>query len=137
VLGEEHPDTLYSMYSLGVLYRRQGRYDEAEPLFISAINGARRSLSDGHRYTGLFLHQQGRCLTKMERNEEAEVVLLEAREILSAAIGAEHEETLWTIESLVELYDAWGKPEKAAEWRAKLPESEMEPEPQQAEGGSE
>ncbi len=36
---------------------------------------------------------------------------------------------------LNEADDAWGKPDKAAEWRAKLPE--MEPEPQLAEGGSE
>ncbi len=26
-----------------------------------------------------------------------------------------------SIERLVRLYDAWGKPEQAAEWRAKLP----------------
>ncbi len=28
---------------------------------------------------------------------------------------------------VVDLYDAWGKPEKAAEWRAKLAEREEEP----------
>ncbi len=25
------------------------------------------------------------------------------------------------LEALIDLYDAWGKPDKAAEWRAKLP----------------
>ncbi len=29
---------------------------------------------------------------------------------------------------LADLYDAWGKPDKAAEWRAKLAETEEEPE---------
>ena len=27
------------------------------------------------------------------------------------------------LERLVQLYDAWGKPDQAAEWRAKLPEA--------------
>jgi hypothetical protein len=26
--------------------------------------------------------------------------------------------------NLIELYEAWGKPEKAEEWRAKLPQEE-------------
>ena len=27
------------------------------------------------------------------------------------------------LERLVQLYDAWGKPDQAAEWRAKLPDA--------------
>ncbi len=30
------------------------------------------------------------------------------------------ERTIAAMQSLVALYDAWGKPDKAAEWRAKL-----------------
>jgi hypothetical protein len=36
VLGPEHPDTLVSVNNLAELYRRQGRYTEAEPLYQRA-----------------------------------------------------------------------------------------------------
>ena len=35
--------------------------------------------------------------------------------------GHDHPFTLASINNLADLYDAWGKPEQAAEWRAKLP----------------
>ena len=41
--------------------------------------------------------------------------------------GAQDENTQAALEALINLYDAWGKPEKAAEWRAKLEEMEDEP----------
>ena len=47
--------------------------------------------------------------------------MLEAHYILAAALGDEHEQTTRVVGYLADLYDAWGKPEKAAEWRAKLP----------------
>jgi hypothetical protein len=31
---------------------------------------------------------------------------------------------LGTVNYLIDLYEAWGKPEKAEEWRAKLPQTE-------------
>jgi hypothetical protein len=36
-------------------------------------------------------------------------------------LGDEHPETLETWNSLIALYEAWCKPEKAEQWRAKLP----------------
>ena len=57
----------------------------------------------------------------MERYDDAETALLEAHEILVASLGAEHPQTLKVLPNLVELYEAWGKPDKAAEWGAKLP----------------
>ena len=43
-------------------------------------------------------------------------------------LGEEHPDTLDSLNKLVELYEAWGKPEKAEEWRAKLPTEEAEDE---------
>ena len=61
------------------------------------------------------MRKYGRCLTGLERFEEAEKALLEAKEILTATVGAEHGQTQKVIPNLAELYEAWGKPEKAAE----------------------
>ncbi len=38
-----------------------------------------------------------------------------------AALSSDHEQSTRVIGYLADLYDAWGKPEKVAEWRAKLP----------------
>ena len=38
-------------------------------------------------------------------------------------LGEEHPDTLGSLNNLIELYEAWGKPEKAEEWRAKLPQT--------------
>jgi hypothetical protein len=39
-------------------------------------------------------------------------------------LGDTHPETLESMNNLIELYEAWNKPEKAKEWRAKLPQTE-------------
>ncbi len=58
-------------------------------------------------------------MSDLKRYTKAEVALLEAHEILTATYGAGH----GGVRSLAKLYDAWGKPDEAAEWRAKLSES--------------
>jgi hypothetical protein len=35
-----------------------------------------------------------------------------------------HPRTLESFHNLIELYEAWGKPEEAEKWRAKLPQTE-------------
>ncbi len=40
---------------------------------------------------------------------------------LRGLFGDEHARTQKAIKRVADLYDAWGKPDKAAEWRAKLP----------------
>jgi WD40 repeat protein/serine/threonine protein kinase len=53
--------------------------------------------------------------------EEEEVMLIETLDIQRRVLGEEHPDTLRSMNKLIELYNAWGKPEKAEEWRAKLP----------------
>ena len=57
-------------------------------------------------------------------DEEAEKLLLEAVEGRRLKLGDNHPHTLESINNLIVLYEAWGKPEKAKEWRAKLLQAE-------------
>jgi len=50
VLGEEHRDTLSSMADLAKLFWYQGKYGQAEPLFIKVLEAERRTL--GEEYPG-------------------------------------------------------------------------------------
>jgi len=70
------------MNNLGVTYKEQKKYDEAEELLTGAAKGARRVLGEAH--------------PSMVRS----------------------------VTHLIELYEAWGKPEKAEEWRPSLPGKE-------------
>ncbi len=55
---------------------------------------------------------------------EAEQMLIEALEFSRRVLGEEHSETQACLEDFVRLYEAWDKPEKAEEWRAKPPRKE-------------
>jgi len=51
LLGEEHPDVASSFNNLALLYSDQGRYTDAEPLYIKALEIAERSLGVNHPNT--------------------------------------------------------------------------------------
>jgi len=121
LLGPEHPETLFSMISLAELHYKQGHFEQARSLQHQAIAVSRRVWPEGSWFTGAFLGEYGPTLIKLDRYQEAEVALMEAHEMLTATRGADFERTISVTESLAELYDEWGKPEKAAEYRAKLP----------------
>ena len=54
------------------------------------------------------------------RYAAAEPLLTRALEVRRRVLGDEHPDTLTSMSNLALLYENWGKPEKAAEWRRKL-----------------
>jgi non-specific serine/threonine protein kinase/serine/threonine-protein kinase len=126
VLGDEHWTTVAFIGNLGDLYTTQGRYAKAESLLAEGVAITRRMEVRNSRLGGMVIRQYGRWLTKQERYDDAEAALLEAFEIVTAPEGHEHRIETGTrvIVRLAELYEAWGKPETAAEWRAQLSAAE-------------
>ena len=118
--GEEHSFTIASMVSLASALRDMGKPDQAEPLYIQAIETAKRVLPPDDRSIPQYQSAYGACLTMLEQYDEAEEHLLAGYEGLKQALGEEHKQTRKAHQRLVELYEAWTKPEQAAEWRAKL-----------------
>ena len=57
------------------------------------------------------------------RYDEAEPLLVEAVTGRRLKLSDSHPHTLQSLNNLIALYKAWGKPEKAEEWRAKLPQT--------------
>jgi len=51
----------------------------------------------------------------------AELLYLQTIEIMQRIYGTESSGTINHLKNLIKLYEAWGKPEKAEQWRARLP----------------
>ena len=69
VLGNDHPDTLSSIKSMGTLLQDQGKLDEALPFYKEALEGRRRVLGDDDPQTleTIELHKE---LLKLQRERD-------------------------------------------------------------------
>jgi tetratricopeptide (TPR) repeat protein len=123
--------TLTALNSLADLYVKCARYEEAEPLHRESVAVHKRVMPAGFFGTGLALLGHGRSLVGLGRYAEAEPVLLEAHQVLDAALDATDDRVVKAVRALAELYTAWHEvePDKgynatAAAWRAKLADLE-------------
>src|SRR5262249_8700233 len=101
-----------------------GKPQEAEPLFREALATHQRALAQGHWQLALDQGQLGATLIVLQNYAEAESLLLASHRHLKAQEHSLHPSVKSWIpyfhERVIELYDAWGRPEQAAEWRKKL-----------------
>lgn len=117
-LGEEHRDTLLSMNHLAHLYQSRGAFAQAESLLRRVVEVQRRVLGANHADTRASLSALAGVLEDQGRFSEAEPLLLEVFHGMKPAGGAEDPQLLEIMDRLIDLYEKWGKPEKAAELRA-------------------
>ncbi|MHC4388143.1 MAG: tetratricopeptide repeat protein [Planctomycetota bacterium] len=116
----EHPVTLRLVNARAVLHTKQKKYDRAATLFDEALKGRQHELGDDHPDTLETKNDLAVLYKEQELYEEAQELLLEAVEGRRLKLGDTHPHTLESWNNLIELYEAWGKPKKAEEWRAKL-----------------
>ncbi len=62
----------------------------------------------------------GVCLVKQKRFADAEPLFIEFYDVSAKSRDASPAAVQAAGRQVVQLYEAWGKPEKAAEWREKL-----------------
>ncbi|MCS7152900.1 MAG: tetratricopeptide repeat protein, partial [Bacteroidia bacterium] len=75
VLGTEHPDYYHTLNNLGAVYHEQGRYDEAEALYLEAKAIRARVLGTEHPdYYHSSLYDLARPYRKQRRYEEADTL---------------------------------------------------------------
>src|SRR5207245_2270612 len=135
VQGAEHTATAGTMASLGAHYLKQQRYAEAEPLLRECLKSRERHESNAWR-TFSAKSLLGGSLLGQKKYAEAEPLLLAGYEGLKQREDkiALHRNPLdsfrfpadrqpWLKEALrrlVQLYEATGRPDQAAEWRSRL-----------------
>jgi tetratricopeptide (TPR) repeat protein len=71
-----------------------------------------------------FLRTLGEALCYTEDREHAEMILQKAFDLSIVASDPHDPKTVKVMQLLIQLYESWDKPEKAEEWRIKLPQKE-------------
>ena len=93
MLGADHPDTASSLNNLAELYRAQGRYEDAEPLYDQALSIRRRVLGADHPSTARSLNNLAGLYYVQGRYSEAVPLYKEAVEIMERVLEVEHPNT--------------------------------------------
>ena len=118
--GKDHLATQETKNAFGVLRREQGQYQDANDLLCAALAGRREKLGDDHPATLQTVHELGLLFLEQGQYDKAEPLLLEAVEGRRLKLGDEHPHTQESLKNLIELYEAWDKPDEVEKWRRKL-----------------
>jgi non-specific serine/threonine protein kinase/serine/threonine-protein kinase len=108
---------------LGVTLVEQRKYSQAEPVLRQALTYREEGDKEGwQRYRAqAFL---GAALSGLKKYPEAEKFLLSGQQGLEQRVSRmPADQKRWvrySAEQMVDLYSGWGKPNEAAQWRAKL-----------------
>jgi non-specific serine/threonine protein kinase/serine/threonine-protein kinase len=124
-LGNDHPQVALTLIYLADSLGRQGRTREAEQAARDALTINSRRLGKNHPRTKEAEGVLGYALLRQTRFADAEPFLLSYVAALDAKIGAEGD-LAEVVQQIVDMYTAWGKPERVAIWKAKLPPSKNE-----------
>jgi tetratricopeptide (TPR) repeat protein len=121
-LGPEHPDTIDAALDVAQACLSQGKFSKAEPLAREAFEFDRKKQpNDWQRFRAESL--LGASLAGEKNYAEGEPLLLEGYQGMLARKNRIDVPEYYYLDLvhkwLVDLYEAWGKPEKAAEWREK------------------
>jgi len=113
LLPEDHPDTLQAEAELAYLYFYERRFDEAEPLFLHAIEGLESSLGPDDDVTLHTKKNLANLYTYRGDYTEAEQLHLHCLEKLRETLGDDDPTTLRSMNELGILYRVSGHLDKA------------------------
>jgi tetratricopeptide (TPR) repeat protein len=106
--------------TLADVLNRQHEYAEALKVAREAREAVGRTAGVDHWRWAAVNRTFGTALAGLGRYAEAEPILLESYELMRSKRGEQHRATSMVAQRVVELYTSWGKPERAAEWQAKI-----------------
>lgn len=116
LLGDQHPFIAADIASLGEVLILQGESQKAASLLNEALSIPEERLAADSKFRARAQSALGAILTAQGRYAEAEKMLTRAYAILSVQEKAS-KRTALTLQRLIRLYEAWGKPEEAARYR--------------------
>jgi len=117
---EHHPNRPVFLRNLAAVLAAEGKGKEAEPLARESLAIFQRASASSPWRTADAESVLGDCLAAQGRFAEAEPLLLGSYPILKANAGAGARYAPAALQRIVDLYTAWGRPDRAAAWRALL-----------------
>jgi tetratricopeptide (TPR) repeat protein len=109
LLGDSHPDTLRSLSNLAALYNNQGKYDQAEPMYVECVERRKTILGDLHPDTLQSLNDLAALYKNQGKYDTAEALYAECIEKRKPTSGDSHPDTLQSLNNLAALYKNQGK----------------------------
>jgi len=121
LLGAAHPSTVMAESNLSLLLRDAGQLDAAERLARAAAEHGDVAFAN-NPYGGIMHKEYATILLREQRYADAERELDRAWSILAEAkdYGPTHPRAQEIVDTYVELYGAWKKPQNEALWRARV-----------------
>ncbi len=116
-LGESHPFTAVTLCLTGYARHRAGQGGDTEPLFRECLSKLEAALPASHELVSTSKGLFGEVLAAEGRFDEAEPLLLDSHAQFLAGFGPDNGNPRRAARRLAELYEAWGRPEQAAEYR--------------------
>ncbi|KAJ5301623.1 hypothetical protein N7508_006486 [Penicillium antarcticum] len=89
-LNEDNPDPLTSMYNLASMYLKQGRWNEAEKLFVQVTEARKTKLGADHPDTLTSMSDLASTYRNQGRLEEAEQLYMQVRKTRRQILGSGH-----------------------------------------------
>lgn len=125
LLGPEHWRVADSYLGLAGIALENDEPDEARQLALTALDIYRQALPAGHLKISGGESVLGDVYLAQGRYAEAEPLLLESYRAMEA-VQDRVPYRIAALETLIDLYEAWGKPEKAVEYGERLEALEAE-----------
>ena len=81
VLGEDHSEYATDLHNLAILYKKQGFYNKAEPLYLEALDIVERAFGELHPNVAVILENIAILYVEWDKKEKAIEYYLRAEEI--------------------------------------------------------
>ncbi len=107
VFGDVHPGIATILANIAALQCDRGNEPEAIRIFGEAAGVYEQTVGSDHWRAATLKSAWGACLAHVGRYEDAETLLLAARDGLMTQFGEEHEYTKEALERLAQLYQVW------------------------------
>ncbi|KAJ5242016.1 uncharacterized protein N7469_000343 [Penicillium citrinum] len=113
LLGDEHEEVIDSTSMLARAYWLDGRWEEAEQLFVQVMETRKTKLGEDHPDTLTSMHSLASTYRKQGRGEEAEQHFVQVIKSRKTKLGDDHPDTLMSMHKLASTYRKHGRREEA------------------------
>ena len=98
-----------SLNGLALLYDSQGRYNDAEPLYLQSLDIRKRQLGNDHPDVATSLNNLAQLYYSQGRYNDAEPLLLQSLDIRKRQLGNDHPHVAQSLNNLAQLYYSQGQ----------------------------